>query len=529
MQGMVSTRRILRTIALCGALCGGLLLDARPSCSQTSAEPVNKQMDMEKIGALLQQLQSQIQQLHEQVSDLKVQQQSAKAESEQLRKALDTAMSQLAAMNAKPESTEANQKAAESTSAPRGLQDRVERLEENQQLADSKIAEQSQTKVESGSKYRLRLSGIALFNMFDNRGAVDNSDFPQLAVARGILATNSAFGGTFRQSQITIQAFGPTIAGARTSAEVDLDFAGGFPQVPNGTSFGLMRLRTGTVRFEWPQTTLVAGQDGLFFAPLSPTSLATLATPSLAYSGNLWGWTPQIHVEHSYAVSESSSVTLQAGILDSLSADTPGSTYNRNVGWGEASGQPAYAARVAWSGTIGGQAITIGGAGYYGRQAWGLGRHVDGWAGTIDAKVPLGNRFEFTSEFYRGRAIGGFGAGIGQTIVWNGSLFDPATEVHGLNSIGGWAQLKFRATSKLQFNGVFGSDNPFASELRDYGGSINYYPFPLSKNESGFVNFIYQPRSDIVFSMEYRRLKTFTLDRGTNAANIANLSVGYLF
>ena len=101
--------------------------------------------------------------------------------------------------------------------------------------------------------------------------------------------------------------------------------------------------------------------------------------------------------------------------------------------------------------------------------------------------------------------------------------------MHGLNSIGGWAQLKFRATSKLQFNGVFGSDNPFASELRDYGGSINYYAFPLSKNESGFVNFIYQPRSDIVFSMEYRRLKTFTLDRGTNAANIANLSVGYLF
>src|SRR5205823_11596275 len=257
MQGMVSTRRILRTIALCG----GLLLDARPSCSQTSAEPVNKQMDMEKIGALLQQLQSQIQQLHEQVSDLKVQQQSAKAESEQLRKALDTAMSQLSAMNAKPESTDANQKAAESTSAPTGLQDRIERLEENQQLADSKIAEQSQTKVESGSKYRLRLSGIALFNMFDNRGAVDNSDFPQLAVARGILATNSAFGGTFRQSQTTIQACGPTIAGARTSAEVDLDFAGGFPQVPNGASFGLMRLRTGTVRFEWPQTTLVAGQD----------------------------------------------------------------------------------------------------------------------------------------------------------------------------------------------------------------------------------------------------------------------------
>jgi len=43
------------------------------------------------------------------------------------------------------------------------------------------------------------------------------------------------------------------------------------------------------------------------------------------------------------------------------------------------------------------------------------------------------------------------------------------------------------------------------------------------------VNFIYQPRSDIVFSMEYRRLKTFTLDQGANVANIANFSVGYIF
>jgi len=81
----------------------------------------------------------------------------------------------------------------------------------------------------------------------------------------------------------------------------------------------------------------------------------------------------------------------------------------------------------------------------------------------------------------------------------------------------------------LQFNGAYGLDNPYADELRDHGGNTNYYPLPLSKNESGFFNFIYQPRSDIVFSMEYRRIKTFTLDAGANTANIANFSVGYLF
>jgi hypothetical protein len=114
-------------------------------------------------------------------------------------------------------------------------------------------------------------------------------------------------------------------------------------------------------------------------------------------------------------------------------------------------------------------------------------------------------------------------------VLWNGSLLDPATEVYGLNSLGGWAQLKFKATPKLQFNGAFGQDNPFASDLREDGGNENTYGAPLSKNQSAFVNFIYQPRSDIVFSLEYRRLRTSLLDKNTNVANLVTLSVGYIF
>jgi hypothetical protein len=310
---------------------------------------------------------------------------------------------------------------------------------------------------------------------------------------------------------------------------VQFDFAGGFPQVPNGASFGIMRLRTGTVRFDWPNTSVVAGQDTLFFVPNNPTSLATLAVPALAYSGTLWNWAPQVRVEHKFTVSESGSFLIQGGILDSLSGDTPPSAYYRVPTWGESSGQPAYAARFSWTQDIHGQNLTLGAGGYYGRQAWGFRRHVDGWAGTVDASLPLGKKLELTTEFFRGRAIGGLGGGIGQSVLWQGSLADPATDVYGLNSVGGWSQLKFKATSKLQFNGAFGLDNPYAGELRVHGGNTNYYPVPLSKNESGFVNFIYQPRSDIVFSMEYRRIKTFTLDSNANVANVGNFSVGYIF
>jgi hypothetical protein len=173
--------------------------------------------------------------------------------------------------------------------------------------------------------------------------------------------------------------------------------------------------------------------------------------------------------------------------------------------------------------------MTFGVGGYYGRQDWGYGRSIDGWAGTLDATIPFGKRFEFSGQFYRGRAVGGLGGGIAQSALWNGSLIDPETEVYGLDSMGGWSQLKYKATPKLQFNGAFGIDNPFAGELREFGGNQTYYPTPLSKNLSAMGNFLYQPKSDIVLSLEYRRLKTYTLDSNANAANIISISVGYLF
>jgi hypothetical protein len=514
-----------------GALAGALMTQAIPACGQGTGQTPGQQMDLATVAALLQKLQAQVQDLHAQVSDLRAQQQTAKAESELLRKELDLAKSQLTALAVPVSGGPAAQAVSVASSKTSTAEERISRLEENQQLADSKIAEQSQTKVESGSKYRVRLNGILLLNMFENRGTVENSDFPLLAESQRaqFLSSGGSFGGSVRQSQIGIEGFGPTIAGAQTSANLEFDFAGGFPEVPNGTSFGIMRLRTGTVRFDWPKTSVVAGQDTLFFVPNNPTSLATLAVPALAYSGTLWNWAPQVRVEHKFAVSESNSLLIQGGILDSLTGDTPPSSYYRVPSWGENSGQPAYATRISWTRDIHGQNLALGAGGYYGRQAWGFGRHVDGWAGTVDASLPLGSKFELTTEFFRGRAIGGLGGGIGQSALWVGSLADPATEVYGLNSLGGWGQLKFKATSKLQFNGAYGLDNPYAGELRVHGGNTNYYPVPLSKNESGFVNFIYQPRSDIVFSMEYRRIKTFTLDQGANAANIANFSVGYIF
>jgi len=481
------------------------------------------------LGALIRQLQSQIQDLDTQVKDLKAQQRTTQTESAELRREFDITRSQLEALKAQPSGMMSAAAAPATQTEQPSMEERLTHLEESVQLTDSKVSEQSQTKVESGSKYRLRLNGILLLNLYGNVGSVENQDYPQIATAPGLLPSGGAFGGSLRQSQIGIQAFGPTIAGARTSAEIQFDFAGGFPTVPNGVSFGIMRLRTGTVRFDWQDTSVVGGQDTLFFLPLNPTSLATLAVPPLSYSGNLWSWTPQLRVEHRFHLSETSSLSLSGGILDSLSGEIPPVEYNRYPTWGERSGQPAYAGRIGWTHPFFGQDLTAGLGGYYGRQAWGFGRSVNGWAGTADLTLPLGPRIQLTGEFYRGRALGGLGGGIGQSVLWNGSLINPTTELYGVNSLGGWGQLKFKLTPMFQLNGAFGQDNPYASDLREFAGNPVYYKQPLSKSQTAFVNFIYQPRSDILFSLEYRRIKTFTLDSNANAANNINLSVGYTF
>lgn len=403
-------------------------------------------------------------------------------------------------------------------------------IEEEYELLSGKVDDQYQTKVESASKYRMRISGIVLTNVFSNQGQVDNIDIPELAYGRQPGDTGGSFGATLRQSQLGFEVFGPRVAGARTRADLSVDLAGGFPEQPNGIESGLMRLRTATMRMDWDNTSVVVGQDGIFFSPNSPTSFASLAQPALSYAGNLWSWVPQIRVEHRFAVTDSSSWLVQGGILDPVSGEVPGTGTYRSAGPGEASRQPAYGTRIAWTHDISGQPLRLGAGGYYSRQDYGFDRNVNGWAAMADVQVPFGSKFELSGKFYRGRALGGLYGGLGQSVLFNGmDTGDPYTKLIGLNTVGGWAQLKYRPATKVEFNAAFGMDNPFAKDLEYFPYPYSYLDAGLARNHAGFVNFIYRPRSDLLFSAEYRRILTDSIGNGDWNAGHLNLSMGVLF
>jgi len=516
------------------AMLAGLLLWSGVSAAQEPAGPTEASSAASLNDSVLE-LRQQIRELQAAVTEIRSEAQQYRAETTQLRRELQAVRT--ASVQGNPAASEG---AAGTTYDPAAAASRTEEqedhkmqhaatLEEEYQLLSGKVDEQYQTKIESASKYRMRLSGIVLLNLFSNVGTVDNADIPSIVYDRPPGASGGSFGGTLRQSQIGLEVFGPQLAGARTKADLQLDLGGGFPRALNGVNFGLLRLRTGTMRLDWAHTSIVAGQDGLFFSPNSPTSFASLAVPAFSYAGNLWSWAPQVRVEHRFTLGENSNLLVQGGILDSQSGEPPVFDFYRTPQAGERSRQPAYATRVAWSRSLFGQPLRVGVGGYYGRQSYGFDRNVDAWAGMTDWDLPLGHQLSLSGKFYRGKGLGGLGGGIGRSVFFSGDPGSLYTQVRGLNSAGGWAQLKYRPASKLEFNGAFGQDAPYTADIRAFPNPQAYGDPTLTKNQAGLVNVIYRPRSDLLFSAEFRHLKTFTTDNGAYNADHVNLMMGVLF
>jgi regulator of replication initiation timing len=512
------------------ALTGGLLVIV----TRAQGQQANTADPQAALSQSIHELQAQIQDLRSAVSELRSEAAQYHAENAALEERLQSLQEKLShpaqpvaiesAINPSVAGQAESQEAAPDTGS--GQQKKGTTLQEQLDLLTGKIDEQYQTKVESGSKYRVRLSGIALFNAFDNRGSVDSIDFPHV-VTLGITGQpQKSVGGSLRQSIFGLEAFGPEVAGAKSRAEIQFDFAGGFSTVPNGVNFGIVRLRTATLHLDWSNTSIVAGQDNLFFAPLTPTSLASLAVPALSYAGNLWSWTPQVRIEHRINLSEDSAITLQAGVLDPVTGEFPYVNYYRYPLAGERSGIPAVASRIAYTNKSLGEPFTVGVGSYYSREDWGFGRTVDGWAGMTDISVPLGRMFSVSGEFYRGRGIGGLGAAQNRSILWSGDLSSPTSIVRGLDDMGGWAQLKFKPRTRLEFNVAAGQDSAFRNEVWSLPGQ-NYYT-SINANRSALANFIYHPRSDLVFSAEYDRLRTSSI-YDYSSANHVSLSMGILF
>lgn len=402
--------------------------------------------------------------------------------------------------------------------------------EDDWQIVKAEVQQQAQEKVESGSKYSLKLWGMALFNSFYVNGRVDDLDVPTLAYPRSPGSAPGSLGASLRQSVVGLTGTGPDLFGARTSADLQVDFFGGLPSGYGGGSSGILRLRLARIRFDWDRTSIIGGLDTPFFSPEVPTSYMSVAAPAFAASGNLWAWSPTIRVERRFDTSVSQ-FKIEAGLLAPSSYST--SSYGVLLPTpGENSRQPVYAVRFSANGTHGDRPPAIGVSALYFPQRFPYGATASGWGGILDWRFPLFPHTELSGEFFTGKGLDSFG-GVpvpqipAQNYVQYLVLGAPALAQDPM--IGGWSQLKVTLDARNEFNVAVGTGGRDSSKLAEDSVLFPPLEYLSPRNQTLFVNYIFKPRSDLLFSPEYRRLRTYSLSGAPAIASQVGVAAGFLF
>jgi hypothetical protein len=402
-------------------------------------------------------------------------------------------------------------------------------------MQDAQIATHDQTKVGSESKYPVKITGLILFNGFVNTSGVDIPATPTVASPG-----SGSTGASVRQTVLGIDASGPHLFGARSYADLRVDFYGNAVAPVSGVSVGsystndsFLRLKTAHAGLQWDNTEAAFSFDRPIISPDSPSSLTAVAIPPLAWSGNLWAWNPQLTLTQNVPFSESHSLQLQAAMIDA--GDPPISLSGLNSSsavppsGAEQSRWPGLEARIALLGSDRDDRDHFGVGGYFSPHVLPSGRRYDAWAGTLDARFHLPARLELSGSFYRGLALGGLGGGAYKDYGYFYAVNQDVYYFRPLNDVGGWAQLKEKWSERLEFNAAFGIDNAFADDLHRYVIPAGTMYQNLARNRTWTGNVIYSPSAYLLFSLEYRYLASAPITGAPSASNIIGLSAGYKF
>jgi uncharacterized coiled-coil protein SlyX len=484
-------------------------------------------------------LSQQIQKLTEAMARTQAQVEQSQRQLDEMRREL-TALQRQLAQSGSTAATPSSPAPASSSSTIQSLSAAIEDIRERQAMQESQLATHEQTKVESESKYPVKITGLLLLNGFVNTNAVDMAATPTVAIPGP-----GSTGASLRQTVLGLDARGPHLFGARSYADLRVDFDGS-PQ-SNSTNYSgyynsnttLLRLRTAHAALQWKNTEAYFSLDRPIFSPDTPTSLTAVAEPPLAWSGNLWTWNPQVGVTQDIGFAGSRDVQLQAALIDVGDAplspviSASGTITGMPASTAEQSRWPGVEARVALLGSNpnhgdnNGSHFGVGG--YFAPHHISVGYNFDSWAATLDGRLLLPAHLQLTGSFYRGLALGGLGGGAYKDFAY---YVDPDSGEYyfrPLDDVGGWVQLKEKFSERVEFNAAFGLDDVFANELRPYavpGGAMDQN---LARNRTYTGNVIYSPRAYLLFSLEYRHLESSPVVGLPAASNIIGLGAGYKF
>ena len=421
--------------------------------------------------------------------------------------------------------------AAEAPATPdpaKDLADAVASVRETQAIQGAQIATLEQTKVESASKYPVKVTGMILMTGIVSTHGTDSAQTP--AVAYGGSGFTSA---SIRQTILGLDGEGPRIFGARTHGDVRMDFSA----VASGSlnidtySLGLMRLRTAHADIDWDHAQAYFALDRPILSPDSPASITAVAQPALAWSGNLWAWNPQVGASFDVLHAPSRTLRIQSALIDT--ADAPWSNLALSgiylpTSTSENSRWPGIETRLSYGSMRDESGARIGVSGMFAPHNVGaLGFSFDSWAGAADFRLPLTRFMQFSGNAYYGSALGGLGGGAYKDYVWKSG--EDQTYYRILDDSGGWLQWKQKTGDRLEFNEAFGIDNVPGHQLFPYVTTTGVSISNLARNRTATANVIYSPSAYLLFSLEYRHIMSSFETAPTQSTDVIGLGAGYRF
>lgn len=411
---------------------------------------------------------------------------------------------------------------------------RLERAEAAIAILRQQVADESETSVQTRSRFHLELAAQVLMNSFYTSGRVNNTDDPQTVLvppaAGQTPPTNSSFGVTLRQTRLGASTSIDNVAGATLAGDVDIDFFGG---VQNGAGdrrlFPELRMRTARARLFWPHTELMFGSDTPLISDLNPLSLAAVGIPDFSGAGNLWNWLGQARITQDVGSLGPVHLALQGAVMTPYAAQQALGEPDA-VDAGERSGRPALEGRfrMRWGANANSMTPTISGAtiGSYGgeigfglHRSWvaaGPGVLQESHAIALDGHMVLLPHVELRGEAYAGRLLRGLGGGgIAQNYGNTFAGAPPNTLGPPVRDLAGWAQLNVQPRDPLIAGAGCGID----------AADPNDNPTRL-QNTVCAAHVEWRPVQPLVFGVEYRQLWTRYTDDVYKARHL-NLVFGF--
>jgi hypothetical protein len=349
------------------------------------------------------------------------------------------------------------------------------------EILQTQVAELAQTKVESSTRFPVKLFGTVHASVFANSGNANWLDNPNLVAATPADGQTGTMSASLRQTRIGFLADGPSVGSFRSNAVVAMDFFGGIPGFQTGQVMGLPRLLVAFARLESDRTAVEVGQDHMILAPRDPSSIAAFSFPLLFRSGNLYLRVPQVRIEQQII----GGLRATAGIVAPIAGDLTGDTYLfvPPALSGERSRRPGVQGRVAYAA---GEAesprlVDVGVSGHSGweRRGASLARS---WAAALDVSARR-DVIGVAGEFFVGENMDAFGGATGLDA----------------RSRGGWGEVQLFPSEKVSFAAGAGVD-----DIRDARRST----LARQRNRSAFGNVTFSITPELQVSFEYRQLRT---------------------